>query len=134
MPLRTTSTELDVLAVLVPRVLLIPSSLTRTARLRHSLSRFLPRLSRTSLLSSRPWSGPDLAEVDVAADVVEAEATAMAAAEVEEDICLVAEAEVATDEEEEEASAEAAVAAVVDSKRCCTTTRTSSLLSRVDLS
>jgi hypothetical protein len=68
------------------------------------------------LLSSRPWSGPDLAEVDAAVDAGEAEVSAMVEVEVEGDTCLVVEVEVATDEVEE-ASAEAAVA--VDSKSPC---------------
>ena len=63
------------------------------------------------LPSSKPWSGLDLAEVDVAVDAGAAEATATAVVEAVGDICRVVEVDM---DEEEEVSAEVAeVVAVV---------------------
>ena len=66
------------------------------------------------LPSSKPWSGLDLAEVDVAVDAGAAEATAVVV-EAVGDICRVVEVDM---DEEEEVSAEVAeVVAVVTRSR-----------------
>jgi len=72
------------------------------------------------LPSSKPWSGLDLAEVDVAVDAGAAEATAVVV-EAVGDICRVVEVDM---DEEEEVSAEVAeVVAVVTRSTCRATQR-----------
>ena len=63
------------------------------------------------LPNSKPWSGLDLAEVDVAVDVGAAEATATAVDEAVGDICRVVEVDM--DEEEEVLAEVAEVVAAV---------------------